>query len=157
MSAATISVRAAMRDDVPRLVEFNLAMARETESKELDPERVSAGVAGVFDRDGRGRYWIAEEAGSTVGALMVTYEWSDWRNGDFWWIQSVYVVPARRRHGVFKSLYATVLAEARATAGVAGLRLYVDEENRDAQRVYAAVGMARSHYGLFELDFVLGG
>ncbi len=154
---AGLVIRAATPDDAGVLVEFNRAMARETEDKELDPVQLRAGVDAVFADASRGRYVLALSGGEPVGALLLTYEWSDWRNGVFWWIQSVYVTPGARGKGVFGALYRHVESEAREAADVCGLRLYVDLENERAQRVYEALGMAPSHYRFYEVDFVLGG
>lgn len=149
-----IRTRAATRDDIAFLVDANAAMALETESKTLDRERLTRGVAAVFDQPRRGFYRIAEHEGVAVGSLLVTYEWSDWRDGDWWWIQSVYVLPQARRLGVFRALYADVDAQARATAGVIGLRLYVEWENARAQQTYASLGMEQEHYHMFARPFV---
>lgn len=127
-------------------------MARETEGIALDLEVLRAGVAAVFEAPARGRYFVAETDGRVVGQLMVTYEWSDWRNANVWWIQSVYVWPEHRQAGVYRALYAHVQAEARS-AGAAGLRLYVDRRNAAAQTVYARLGMDGDHYLLFEHMF----
>ena len=151
-----VTVRPATREDVALLGAFNRAMALETEGKELDPERLRAGIEAVFTDPARGRYLVAERDGAAVGSLLLTLEWSDWRNGEFWWIQSVYVAPEARRGGVFAALYHAVVEEARGTAGVAGIRLYVERENEGAQRVYEALGMQRSGYRFYEVDFVLG-
>ena len=147
-----IHIRAATIQDVPTLAGWNIAMARETEDKALSIETVTAGVQAVLDDPRRGLYLIAEREGAAVGGLMLTYEWSDWRNGDFWWIQSVYVAPAARRSGVFRALYAQVQQRARA-AGAVGLRLYVEKENRRAQTTYSDLGMQRCHYDMFETLF----
>jgi GNAT superfamily N-acetyltransferase len=145
-------IRAATLDDIDLLVDFNAAMALETEGKRLDPARLRAGVAGVFDDSRRGVYRVAELEGEAVGGLLVTFEWSDWRNADFWWIQSVYVRPAARGRGVFGALYRTVEAEARA-AGACGLRLYVERDNARAQASYRRLGMDGTHYLMFEAAF----
>ncbi len=137
--------------DVVFLVECNRIMARETEGKALDPATLAAGVRGVFEQSDRGFYLVAERAGQPVGSLLVTREWSDWRNGPFWWIQSVYVVEAARHQGVFRALYAEVERRARA-AGAVGLRLYVELENVRAQRTYESLGMHRCHYHMYESD-----
>lgn len=147
-------VRPATPADAPLLVAFNAAMARETESLQLDQDRLSRGVAAVFAEPARGRYFVAEVAGEVVGGLLVTYEWSDWRDGDWWWIQSVYVLPAARRLGVFRALYAEVERLARATPGVAGLRLYVERDNTRAQQTYRGLGMEASHYQMYERAFI---
>lgn len=146
---SALQIRPATRADLPALVDWNAAMARETEGKTLDRAVLARGVAAVFDEPRRGFYLVAERAGAAVGGLLVTYEWSDWRCGDFWWIQSVYVEPAARRGGVFRALYAEVERRARA-AGAAGLRLYVETENRRAQATYEGLGMARCHYFMYE-------
>ena len=145
-------MRPARRADVELIASYQEAMALETEERELDAATVRAGVAGVFDDPARGRYLIAERAGVPVGALLLTTEWSDWRAGTFWWFQSVFVEAAHRGAGVFRALYRSVAAEARATPGVVGLRLYVEAENANAQRVYAALGMAPTSYRLFEAE-----
>ena len=131
-------------------------MAWETEQKRLDAERLGRGIAGVFAQPQRGFYLIAERDGAAVGSLMVTYEWSDWRSGDFWWIQSVYVTPEARRHGVFRALYAEVEQRAQA-GGAVGLRLYVETENQSAQATYADLGMQRCHYWMYESPLQQGG
>ena len=148
-------VRAAAREDIAFLVEANAAMAWETEEKKLDRELLMCGVSAVFDEPRRGFYLIAERDGVAAGCLLITYEWSDWRNGDWWWIQSVYVRPDSRRHGVFRSLYRHVEAAARAAPRVVGLRLFVEWENERAQRTYAALGMQQEHYHMYRTGFVL--
>jgi len=102
---------------------------------------------------GRGFYLLAEAEGQVVGQLLVTTEWSDWRNAFFWWVQSVYVAPSYRRRGVYRALDSYLRAEARRRGDVCGLRLYVARTNRVAQQVYASLGMARSHYDMFEVEF----
>lgn len=144
-----LQIRPAARSDIAALVSWNAAMAWETETKRLDPDVLARGVAAVFDEPRRGFYLIAERDGEAVGCLLVTYEWSDWRCGDFWWIQSVYVAPDARRGGVFRALHAEVATRARA-AGAAGLRLYVETENHRAQRTYEELGMQRCHYLMYE-------
>ena len=142
-------IRPATREDIPALAAWNAAMAWETEAKRLDPAVLARGVAGVLDEPRRGFYLVAERDGAAAGGLLVTYEWSDWRNGDFWWIQSVYVEPAARRGGVFRALHAAVVERARR-AGAVGVRLYVETENRRAQATYEGLGMARCHYFMYE-------
>ncbi|MEO8672805.1 MAG: GNAT family N-acetyltransferase [Tahibacter sp.] len=148
-------IRAATRSDIGFLVASNQAMARETEDKHLDAETLQAGIGAVFDAPQRGFYWIAERDGAAVGCLLITYEWSDWRNGDWWWIQSVYVTPEARRHGVFRALYEQIERDARAAPGVIGLRLYVEHENERAQRTYQALGMHAEHYHMYAKGFVI--
>jgi GNAT superfamily N-acetyltransferase len=145
----TLSIRAAAVADIPVLCAWNAAMARETEGLELDPAVLECGVRGVFERPQRGFYLVAERDGVAVGGLLVTFEWSDWRNGDYWWVQSVYVLPEARRDGVFRALYADVERRARA-AGAASLRLYVETENRRAQATYERLGMHPCHYAMYE-------
>lgn len=148
----SITVRAATRADITAIAQWNLAMAWETEHKALDPSVLERGVTAVFDEPRRGFYLVADRAGEAVGCLLVTYEWSDWRAGDFWWIQSVYVVASARREGVFRRLYEDAQQRARQ-AGAVGLRLYVETENERAQRTYAGLGMERCHYFMYEAEF----
>ncbi|MCK6448516.1 MAG: GNAT family N-acetyltransferase [Planctomycetes bacterium] len=129
-------------------------MARETEGRELDPERLARGVERALASPDRGRYFVAELGSRVVGALLVTTEWSDWRDGWFWWLQSVYVEADARRLGVYRALHEHVVRAARAAPDVCGVRLYVDRENRSAQTVYQRLGMQRARYEFFEIDFV---
>jgi GNAT superfamily N-acetyltransferase len=155
-------VRPAHAADAGLLAQWAAAMALETEHKHLDPGTVHAGVAAGLADAARARYFIAmhdlpvaggETIGSAVGTLMFTNEWSDWRNGDWWWIQSVYVAPGHRRQGVYRALYRHVEQLARATPGVIGLRLYVERDNQRAQQAYAALGMVDAGYRIFEAEF----
>lgn len=148
--STTVYIRDATRADIPFLVEGNAAMALETEHKQLDRDVLLRGVAAVFADPTHGFYLIAECNGRAIGCLMLTREWSDWRNGDWWWLQSVYVTPAARRGGVFRALYAEVERRARVAIGVVGLRLYVERENRRAQATYSALGMAETAYRVNE-------
>ena len=143
-------IRAATPRDAPALIEFNAAMALETEQKELLPEVVGAGVRALLDDPAAGFYLLAEEAGRAVGSLMITREWSDWRKGSFWWIQSVYVRPEFRRRGIYKALYRRVQELAAQDPGVCGFRLYVERENSPAQSTYRALGMKETRYLVFE-------
>jgi GNAT superfamily N-acetyltransferase len=145
-------IRPASASDLDHLVEWNAAMAAETEDKTLDRDVLAAGVRAVLDEPGRGFYLVAERDGKAIGSLLVTYEWSDWRNGNFYWIQSVYVTPDARRTGVFRALYAAVEQRARE-AGAVGLRLYVEHENRRAQQTYEGLGMQRCQYHMYEIEF----
>lgn len=148
-------IRKATLTDAPVVAEFNLRLAEETEQLRLNPQTVSAGVAAVLNDPAKGLYFVAEAAGAVVGQLMVTYEWSDWRNGNLWWIQSVYVKPEFRSRGVFRALFEHLKSLARASHDVAGLRLYMHAENDRARRAYEHLGMKRSDYEIFEMDFVL--
>ena len=145
------TIREAIADDRDWLADCAITMALETEHKQLDPDTVRAGVAAGVADPAKARYFVAVDAeGAAIGTLMLTREWSDWRNGDWWWIQSVYVVPAQRRRGVFAALYRHAEALARASPGVIGLRLYVERDNAAAQRTYAALGMDDAGYRIFE-------
>ena len=141
--------------DVDTVAGFNVTMARETEGVSLDPEVVRAGVAAVFADDSKGFYLLATRGDAVVGQLMVTYEWSDWRNGVIFWIQSVYVSPSSRRTGVYRALYDSVVTTAKGRADVAGVRLYVHHDNHPAQATYRSLGMHEGPYRLFEVDFVV--
>jgi len=142
-------IRLATPADAGVLIEFNAAMALETEGKELLPDVIGAGVRSLLGNPAAGFYLLAEED-SAVGSLMITKEWSDWRNGTFWWIQSVYVRPQFRRQGVYKSLYRHVQELAANDPKVCGFRLYVERENSRAQATYSALGMKQTHYLVFE-------
>jgi ribosomal protein S18 acetylase RimI-like enzyme len=143
------TIRAATIEDTDHLVAWNTAMAWDTEHKALDRDTLRRGVQGVFAEARRGFYLVAEKDGVPVGSLLVTYEWSDWRCGDFWWVQSVYVVPAARRGGIFRALYDEVSRRA-AEAGAVGVRLYVENDNERAQKTYEGLGMARCAYLMYE-------
>jgi GNAT superfamily N-acetyltransferase len=147
-----VHVRPATTADLDFLVSGNLEMALETENLRLDPDTVRTAVRALLDGRQAGRYWVAEVDDVPAGQLLVTFEWSDWRNRMIWWIQSVYTTPAARRHGVYRALYAHVRQEAQA-AGACGLRLYVDTRNTRAQQVYASLGMNGDHYRVFEEMF----
>jgi GNAT superfamily N-acetyltransferase len=147
-----LHVRRASLDDLDAIVTGNLKLAEESEGVRLDTPTLRDGVHALLDGRAPGQYWIAELDGRVAGQLLITYEWSDWRNCMVWWIQSVYVQPDVRRRKVFKGLYDCVRHEAMA-AGAGGLRLYVDTTNGRAQRVYAAVGMNGDHYRVFEEMF----
>lgn len=148
-TVSSLKIRPAQREDIAAIAAWNVAMAWETEQKRLDPQVLLRGVTAVLDEPRRGFYLMAERDGQAVGCLLVTYEWSDWRNGDFWWIQSVYVAPEARRGGVFRTLYGDVAQRAKQ-AGAVGLRLYVETENVRAQQTYRELGMAQCHYFMYE-------
>jgi ribosomal protein S18 acetylase RimI-like enzyme len=153
MTHSELVLRRAHMADAGTIANFNLAMALETENKNLIPEVVAAGVAAIVAEPGRGFYLLAERAGTVVGGLMITYEWSDWRNADFWWIQSVYVRPDARRQGVYAALYRDIEAQAKS-AGACGIRLYVENDNRNAMETYSRLGMEDAHYRVMERSFV---
>jgi ribosomal protein S18 acetylase RimI-like enzyme len=142
-------IRKAKPEDVEVIVDFQQKMAWETEQMTLVPEIVYKGVNAVFNDPTHGQYWVAEDKGNIVASLMITYEWSDWRNTNVWWFQSVYVLPEFRRTGIFRSMYLHIKNEA-YKGGIAGLRLYVETNNSKAQHTYEALGMKSHHYKLYE-------
>jgi ribosomal protein S18 acetylase RimI-like enzyme len=145
-----MNIRIATAIDAASLIEFNQAMALETEGKHLETDVLKNGVEAVFADDKKGFYVVAEQDERIVGGLMVTYEWSDWRNSWFWWIQSVYILPEARGQRIYSQLYDFVKARAKDDGRVCGVRLYVETENAHAQRVYEKVGMSASHYLMYE-------
>ena len=142
-------IRLATLEDLDAIVAGNIALADESEGVRLDSRTLRDGVRALLEGEAPGRYWVAEFDGTVVGQLLITFEWSDWRNRMVWWIQSVYVAPTARRRGIFRALYQHAKREARAQ-GAGGLRLYVDVTNSRAQAVYAALGMNGEHYRVFE-------
>jgi GNAT superfamily N-acetyltransferase len=153
------NVRHATVADAHAIVEANATMAVETEGRALDRATLERGVAGLFADPARGFYLVAEdETGTVAGQLLVTYEWSDWRDGVIFWIQSVHVGERYRRRGVYRLLHHAVeqLARAQGDPRVVGIRLYVDQNNHAAMAVYRALGMDQAHYHVYETDFVLG-
>ncbi|MBU3002998.1 GNAT family N-acetyltransferase [Paraglaciecola arctica] len=146
----TIKVRVAKHTDVVSLVKFNQLMAWETEQKELDLDILSKGVSALISDETKGFYLVAEKNEQVVGSLMVTTEWSDWRNAVFWWIQSVYIAPDYRRKGIYAQLYSQVKVLAEQQKDVCGFRLYVEKENIIAQKTYESLGMQASHYLMYE-------
>lgn len=144
-----IIIRKATVSDTEIIIDFQVQMAWETEKLELNPDIVNSGVRAVFNKLHCGEYWVAEEDGIVISSLLITYEWSDWRNSDVWWIQSVYVLPAYRRKGIFKAMYLRIKNEA-VKHGAAGLRLYVETTNYAAQQTYEALGMESKHYKMYE-------
>lgn len=149
----SLEIRRASPADADALVAGNLAMAAETEARGLDPAVLRAGVEAVLRDAERGTFWVATRGGRVVGQMLITLEWSDWRNGWFWWIQSVFVVKEERKAGVYRALHEHVERAARARGDVCGLRLYVERENTIAQRVYQRMGMTETHYHLYEIDW----
>jgi GNAT superfamily N-acetyltransferase len=150
-----IIVRQATVADTAIIAHFNALMAHETERIALDQERLKAGVEALLRDPSKGVYYLAEQNNIVVGQMMITYEWSDWRNGTFWWIQSVYVESSARGSGVFRTLFDYVHLLAKSRSDVCGLRLYVERSNDRAKRTYDRHGMYLSHYEMFEMDFVL--
>ncbi len=151
----THRIRKASPADADALIAGNQAMARETEDRELPAEQIGPGVRACLERPEVGAdYWVAEAPdGQVVGQTMITREWSDWRNGWFWWIQSVYVPPEYRRHGVFRALYDAIREAAGREGDVIGIRLYVERENERARRTYEELGMSETDYALYEVDW----
>ena len=148
-----MNIRNAAPKDIPFLVACNTAMALETERKSLDREVLMRGTRAVFDDPRRGFYLVAERDGESAGCLLITFEWSDWRCGDWWWLQSVYVAPEARRYGVFRALYAEVEHRAHA-AGAVGLRLYVERDNVRARQTYLSLGMEEEPYRMLRRGFI---
>jgi GNAT superfamily N-acetyltransferase len=148
----TIQIRNATPADEATIAEFNSRLAEETEDRSLDPALINPGVGAVLSDPAKGRYWVAHDDGLIVGQILITYEWSDWRNGVFWWIGSVYIHTDYRRQGVFSSLYKHVETLAREDEQVCGVRLYVENENIRAQQTYLTLGMRESGYRVMEVD-----
>ena len=144
-----ILCRSAIRDDLPYLVEGNQGIAQETEHLTLSKSTLTSGIEAVFNDANRGTYWIAADDQGIIGQLLITFEWSDWRNGQIWWIQSVYVWPRARRQGVFRTLLAEVTQQAQK-AGVVELRLYAETTNETAHQAYLNQGFETGHYQVFE-------
>lgn len=142
--------REALPGDLNPIVDFQIAMAEETEEIRLNRQVVTFGVQAVLNNVKLGRYYVGEIDGVVVASTLITYEWSDWRNGVVWWIQSVYVLPYARKQGIYAGLYRHLQNLARADEGVRGIRLYVDRRNEPAQNVYARLGMNGEHYRVFE-------
>lgn len=136
-------------DDIESIVQFQAKMAMESEGTTLDLEKVTKGVTAAMNDESKGIYWVAKINGKAIGSLMVTREWSDWNNEWYWWIQSVYVLPDYRKHGVYKAMYST-LKEVAKENKVSQIRLYVDKTNHPAQQVYQRLGMHESHYLMYE-------
>jgi ribosomal protein S18 acetylase RimI-like enzyme len=153
-----LNVRRARPEDAATIASFSAAMALETEGRRLDLGRLYDGTIALLESPDRGFFMVAEmeqaDDRQLLGQLMITYEWSDWRNGAFWWIQSVYVDPVWRRRSVFRRMHETVMATAKTSPNVCGVRLYVEENNSAAQAVYRKVGLTLSSYAIFETDFV---
>jgi ribosomal protein S18 acetylase RimI-like enzyme len=152
----TVIIRPAKLADGDIIARFNAAIALETERLTLDSDRLLKGVQAVLDDANKGFYIVAEVDGCVVGQIMITFEWSDWRNGVFWWIQSVYVEPAYRKQKIFTQLHRTIEKMAHDDGTVCGIRLYVERENVRAQMVYKNLGMYPTVYEMYETDYVMG-
>ena len=150
MSESSVVVRPAVAGDLETIARFNREMAAETEGKTLDETVARSGVRRALADAALARYFIAEIDGAPAGQTMITFEWSDWRDGLFWWIQSVYVEPRFRRRGVFRALHAHIRALARNEPTVCGLRLYVLDSNTRAIETYHSLGMPTTDYRLCE-------
>ena len=150
-----ITTREATDADATIIADFNASMAKETENIELNRERLRQGVEALIADSTKGKYYLAEADGKVVGQLLLTYEWSDWRNATFWWIQSVYVHPKYRHQGIFRSLYRTIETIALKNGDICGLRLYVEKTNQRAQQTYESLGMKFSHYQMMDIDITV--
>jgi len=147
-----VQIRRGTKADATTIADFNRAMAMETENRDLSPDKINPGVERLMDKPEYGFYIVAIAGDEVVGTLMITTEWSDWRNGLFWWIQSVYVAPAHRRTGIYRKMYEFIQANADKDPDVCGYRLYVEKDNRIAQQTYQALGMTETDYLLFEQE-----
>ena len=146
-------IRKASNNDINTIVTFNYLMAKETETILLDKNIVKLGVKSVITDPSKAQYWIAENNNKIIGQLMITYEWSDWRNGNMWWISSVYVTENFRRRGVFSALYKHIEHMAKENLGCCGIRLYIEKHNERAQKTYLSLGMNDAGYDVMEVDF----
>ena len=154
MTFLNLVVRKAVREDLADIKNFNQKMAFETEGIYLDEETLASGIEALFDNSDRGFYLVSEDQEyGTLGTLAITFEWSDWRNGMFWWIQSVYVKKEFRRQKVFRQMYKEVKSLAKKNPFACGVRLYVERTNLTAQRTYAQLGMKETHYQMWEESF----
>ncbi len=148
-----ITIRPGRLDDAERIASFQVALALETENKTLDPERVLAGVEHGIEDPSKALYFVAERAGEVIAVLGLSSEWSDWRDGWYWWIQSVYTIPQARGRGAYRTLYQDVLAQAEARDDVLGIRLYVEVHNQRARAVYERLGMFEAPYRQYQVSF----
>ena len=150
-----IQIRPGTESDVEAIADFNERLALESEDKRLDSQRLRAGVAAGLRQPEYCRYYVAANGERPVGQLMITFEWSDWRDGLFWWVQSVYVEPAYRRQGIFRKLYQRAEADARSAGNVCGIRLYVEQKNGRAMATYRDMGMIPTEYLVYEADWTM--
>ena len=155
MNDTKITIREATREDTESIVRFQEGMALETEGKVLGEALLRDGITAIFDSTQKGFYIVAEVGSVVVGSLLITYEWSDWRNATFWWIQSVFVDANWRRKGVYRTMHDYVVNVAKSRKDICGIRLYVERTNTIAQQTYKDLGMTHSHYDLYETDIVL--
>ena len=153
MNDSPLTIRPANAADVDTIAEFNSVMALESEDVTLDQDVLKAGVRAALADASLAFYLIAEADGGPVGQLMVTFEWSDWRDGWVWWVQSVYVKAGYRRRGIYRRLYGHLQELAAQQGNVRGMRLYVMRDNVAAKRTYESLGMAHSEYDLYQTDF----
>jgi len=145
-----ISIREAKEKDISILIDFQQRLANESEGVKLDGTILHAGLQAMFDDPAKGIYYVVEDGEEIIGCHLITYEWSDWRNGLIWWLQSVYVKESHRKKGIFKMMYDNILRIIKADSNLIGLRLYVDKTNARAIKVYESMGMDGSHYTVFE-------
>jgi GNAT superfamily N-acetyltransferase len=153
----TITIRAAQASDAATIAGFNACLAAESENSTLDPNKVALGVQAMLADRNRGIYYLACAGDQVVGQLAITLEWSDWHNGWYWWIQSVYTAPAARGQGVFRRLFSHVVSEAEKAGDVASIRLYVEQHNERAQKTYQSVGMKPSGYLVYDRPIIRQG
>lgn len=144
-----IVITQGLKEDIEAIAQFQVDMAMESEGTQLNKGTVVKGVTTAINDENKGLYYVAKVEGKAVGSLMLTREWSDWNNGWYWWIQSVYVAPEYRRQGVYRAMYQAVCEDAKLQS-VAQVRLYVDKTNIRGQKVYASLGMQESHYLIYE-------
>ncbi len=145
-----IIIRYAKVSDIDVITDFNYAMALETEGRQLDVDTLRAGIQNLYDNRQHGFYIVAEKNSKVIGSLMITKEWSDWRNGFFWWIQSVFVAKEYRRMGIYRKMYDFIKAESKNHDNICGFRLYVEKDNQIAIKTYQSLGMEETYYRLYE-------
>ena len=145
-----ISIRPSRYSEIDAIADFQIRLAQETENIVLDKQLVSTGIEALFADPAKGIYYVAEFQDEIIGCFLITYEWSDWRNGMVWWLQSVYVAESVRKQGVFKKVYEYLIDTISSDPTIIGLRLYVDKSNTRAQKVYQSLGMNGDHYTVFE-------
>jgi RimJ/RimL family protein N-acetyltransferase len=145
-----IAIRRALPEDLDVLMDFQQKLAEETESVSLDRGTLARGLTALLQDESKGMYFVAEHDGQPVGCCMITYEWSEWRNGTVWWLQSVYIIGSHRKRGVFREMFSTIMKRVKNDPELAGLRLYVDKRNANAMKVYESLGMNGEHYSVYE-------